>query len=465
MGDGRLFAWLLYGGFSLAATAVMLALLLGAARQGNRRARLVTLTMVWLLPTHLLLAVSAVVALLGWEWVHPWWPLADWAALMFMAGLLRLAVDDWLVAAGPGDDRAPARRLAKHPWAIYVPPAVLLPLYLTWSLAPQSAVGRLWFGRAGHDGALLVGLSAIYILLALRLWRDAALQRPGARIWRRALLVVVAIHLATEVLVPLLPDRILPGWLIQTAAALPHAIVVLGCAAGSAADGLIRPGLAEGMVRWLTVVTAAAVGVVGGGAVAPFVPAPWDATLAALSGVVLFGATVQVLRAWLVSAGTGEDVPAPAAPDAHPGLFLDRAAAAAGAGAGAASAPTGTARLLLDDLTPRQRDVVLAVLEGLSNAEIADRLCIAEVTVKKHLTAVFQKLGVSTRAQLIAFCSRDAALWTYLAGSPAGSPPGSPAGSPPPLHPGDPAGGRRPAGTGHPTPPVHDHLGRPVIFD
>src|SRR5690606_6295658 len=121
VGDGRLFAWLLYGGFSLAATAVMLALLLGAARQGNRRARLVTLTMVWLLPTHLLLAVSAVVALLGWEWVHPWWPLADWAALMFMAGLLRLAVDDWLVAAGPGDDPAPARRLAKHPWAIYVP--------------------------------------------------------------------------------------------------------------------------------------------------------------------------------------------------------------------------------------------------------------------------------------------------------------------------------------------------------
>jgi predicted ATPase/DNA-binding CsgD family transcriptional regulator len=49
------------------------------------------------------------------------------------------------------------------------------------------------------------------------------------------------------------------------------------------------------------------------------------------------------------------------------------------------------------DLTPREYEVLLLVCEGLSNAEIAERLVIAVPTVKTHLSAVYHKLGVSSR--------------------------------------------------------------------
>ncbi len=58
---------------------------------------------------------------------------------------------------------------------------------------------------------------------------------------------------------------------------------------------------------------------------------------------------------------------------------------------------TGT----LAGLTPREREVALAVLDGLSNTEIADRLGIRLLTVKKHLTRIFEKAGVQSRTQLI----------------------------------------------------------------
>lgn len=53
-----------------------------------------------------------------------------------------------------------------------------------------------------------------------------------------------------------------------------------------------------------------------------------------------------------------------------------------------------------DRLTAREHDVVRMVAEGLSNREIAERLDITEGTVKTHLRAVFEKLGVSSRMKL-----------------------------------------------------------------
>jgi len=44
--------------------------------------------------------------------------------------------------------------------------------------------------------------------------------------------------------------------------------------------------------------------------------------------------------------------------------------------------------------------------EGLSNIEIAERLAISEKTVRNHVTNVFDKLGVWSRAQAIVF-ARD----------------------------------------------------------
>ncbi len=52
-------------------------------------------------------------------------------------------------------------------------------------------------------------------------------------------------------------------------------------------------------------------------------------------------------------------------------------------------------------LTERERSVALAVVEGLSNKEVARRLGITERTVKAHLGAIFRKLGVRDRMQLI----------------------------------------------------------------
>lgn len=54
----------------------------------------------------------------------------------------------------------------------------------------------------------------------------------------------------------------------------------------------------------------------------------------------------------------------------------------------------------LEELTRRERQVALAVADGLSNREIAERLSIAERTVKARLTSVFQKLDVRDRVQL-----------------------------------------------------------------
>jgi DNA-binding NarL/FixJ family response regulator len=48
----------------------------------------------------------------------------------------------------------------------------------------------------------------------------------------------------------------------------------------------------------------------------------------------------------------------------------------------------------LDDLTPRERDVLAQLAEGRSNSAIARTLFIAERTVEAHTTQIFQKLGL-----------------------------------------------------------------------
>jgi DNA-binding NarL/FixJ family response regulator len=60
-----------------------------------------------------------------------------------------------------------------------------------------------------------------------------------------------------------------------------------------------------------------------------------------------------------------------------------------------AGAPQG-----FDLLTPREQEIVALVGQGLKNREIAERLAIAEKTIKGHLTSVFYKLGVQDRLGL-----------------------------------------------------------------
>lgn len=54
-------------------------------------------------------------------------------------------------------------------------------------------------------------------------------------------------------------------------------------------------------------------------------------------------------------------------------------------------------------LTPREEQVVALVADGLSNHEVADELALSEHTVKKYLFRIFDKLGISSRVELVLY--------------------------------------------------------------
>ena len=65
----------------------------------------------------------------------------------------------------------------------------------------------------------------------------------------------------------------------------------------------------------------------------------------------------------------------------------------------ASVAAAGPAPEWLERLSPREREVLVAVARGISNKQIGRELNLAEVTVKLHLRAIFRKTGVRTRSE------------------------------------------------------------------
>ena len=60
-----------------------------------------------------------------------------------------------------------------------------------------------------------------------------------------------------------------------------------------------------------------------------------------------------------------------------------------------------TGELTKSGISKREAEILLLIHEGLSNQQIADKLFLSENTIKKHISNIFQKLGVERRTEAI----------------------------------------------------------------
>src|SRR6266508_4124679 len=88
------------------------------------------------------------------------------------------------------------------------------------------------------------------------------------------------------------------------------------------------------------------------------------------------------------------------------GAMVARALAEISGQRSAAEPPVDPQAAKIARLTPREREVIGLIGEGLYNKDIAERLSISMATVSHHLTSIFDKLGVANRFDLVIYAYR-----------------------------------------------------------
>jgi DNA-binding NarL/FixJ family response regulator len=120
----------------------------------------------------------------------------------------------------------------------------------------------------------------------------------------------------------------------------------------------------------------------------------YQALRAGASGFLLKDASPEQLIDGVRTVARGEALIAPAVTRELIGRF------------GARVRPTAPERAAAAQLTPREREVLKLIAEGLSNAEIAASLVIGPETVKTYVSRIFTKLAVRDRVQAVVYAYR-----------------------------------------------------------
>ena len=100
---------------------------------------------------------------------------------------------------------------------------------------------------------------------------------------------------------------------------------------------------------------------------------------------------VKIIRA----THTGTDITSPYLANLHPVVLARLRGSATAMGPSVNYSELG--------LSPREREIVDLLVQGQSNKEMADMLCLSGDTIKAHLQHIFRKIGVSSRLEAVVF--------------------------------------------------------------